>query len=83
MPRRPPLRTLRTPKGVRLGGRAKGTPNAATANAREAIARFVDGNCERLQEWLKAIAKEHGPKAAFACVVDLLEFTSRSSPAPN
>ena len=52
----------------------QGHPNKATANAREAIARFVDGNSERLQGWLDEIAKEDGPKAAFACVVDLLEF---------
>jgi len=71
MPRKPPPRA---PKGVRLGGRVKGTPNVATATAREAIARFVDGNSERLQEWLDAIAQQDGPKAAFACVVDLLEF---------
>ncbi len=70
MARTPP----RPPKGTRFGGRTKGTPNVATANAREAIARFVAGNSERLQEWLEAIAKDDGPKAAFACVIDLLEF---------
>jgi len=42
--------------------------------AREAIARFVDGNAERLQGWLDEIAERDGPKAAFQCVVDLLEF---------
>ena len=55
-------------------GRPKGSPNKATAQAREAIARFVDSNTERLQEWLDQIAKEDGAKAAFQCVVDLLEF---------
>ena len=64
----------RPPKGTHFGGRAKGTQNKATATAREAIARFVDGNSERLPEWLDAIAQQDGPKAAFACVVDLLEF---------
>lgn len=49
-------------------------PNKATAKAREAIARFVDDNAERLQGWLDDIAKTDGPKAAFACVLDLLEF---------
>lgn len=52
----------------------KGVPNKATANAREAIGRFVDANSERLQAWLDEIARTDGPKAAFACVVDLLEF---------
>ncbi len=32
--------------------RPKGTPNRATARAREAIAAFVDGNASRLQGWL-------------------------------
>lgn len=40
----------------RTGGRAPGVPNRATADAREAIGRFVDGNAHRLQEWLDAIA---------------------------
>lgn len=36
--------------------RAKGTPNRATAAAREAIAAFVDGNAGRLQGWLDNVA---------------------------
>ena len=37
-------------------GRKPGVPNKATAAAREAIARFVDGNAHRLQEWLDQVA---------------------------
>ncbi len=37
--------------------RPKGTPNKATASAREAIARFVDDNAGRMQGWLDDIAK--------------------------
>jgi hypothetical protein len=55
-------------------GREPGTPNKATASAKEAIARFVDGNTPRLQAWLDQIAEKDGPKAAFQCVLDLLEF---------
>lgn len=55
-------------------GSRKGIPNKATANAREAIARFVDGNAERLQEWLDVIADRDGPRAAFNCFTDLLEY---------
>ena len=44
------------------GGSRAGCPNKATAAAREAIARFVDGNIERLQEWLDMVA--HGYKVA-------------------
>lgn len=64
----------KTPKGVRLGGRAAGTPNKATAAAREAIARFVDGNADRLQGWLDEIHAEKGAEAAFSCFSSLLEY---------
>lgn len=43
-------------KGKKTGGRKKGVTNKATAEAREAIAKFVDGNAHRLQGWLDAIA---------------------------
>lgn len=67
---------MAAPKGHKRygGGRAKGTPNKATANAKEAIARFVDGNADRLQGWLDEIATEEGAKAAFECFTDLLEY---------
>jgi len=42
-------------------GRPAGSPNKATAAAREAIGLFVDGNAHRLGEWLDAVA--HGVKA--------------------
>jgi hypothetical protein len=35
-------------------------PNKATADARQAIASFVDGNAHRLAEWLDQVA--HGVK---------------------
>ena len=38
-------------------GRAKGTVNRSTANAREAIAAFVDDNSNRLESWLDQIAE--------------------------
>jgi len=44
-------------KKVEGSGRAKGVPNKATHNARQAIAMFVDNNAERLQEWLDQVAK--------------------------
>jgi hypothetical protein len=61
-------------KGKKYGGRKKGTPNAATANARQAIATFVDGNADRLQGWLDQVAETDGPKAAISCFTDLLEY---------
>lgn len=54
-------------------GRPKGVPNKSTELAREAIARFVDDNSQKLQGWLDEIAKD-SPKDAFNCVKDLMEY---------
>jgi hypothetical protein len=62
-------------KGKKGGpGRPKGLPNKTTARAREAIAQFVDGNADRLQYWLDQIADQEGPKEAFRCFSDLIEY---------
>jgi hypothetical protein len=37
-------------------GRPPGSVNKATADARQAIAHFVDGNAHRLTEWLDQVA---------------------------
>ena len=37
-------------------GRPPGSVNKATADARQAIAAFVDGNAHRLTEWLDQVA---------------------------
>jgi hypothetical protein len=37
-------------------GRPAGSPNKATAEARQAIAAFVDGNAHRLTGWLDQVA---------------------------
>ena len=55
-------------------GRPKGVVNKSTSNAREAIARFVDGNAHRVQQWLDAIAAENGPLMAFRCYTDMIEY---------
>lgn len=63
------------PKGQpKLGGRKKGTPNKSTAQAKEAIARFVDGNSEKLDRWLDEIEQTDGPRAAFECFSKLVEY---------
>lgn len=54
-------------------GRPVGTPNKATTLAREAIAKFVEGNVDRLNGWLDAIANE-SPKDAFNCFMDVVEY---------
>ncbi len=57
-------------------GRPKGSPNKSTALAREAIARFVDNNADRLQAWLDEIAMNEklGPKVAFDCFMQVAEY---------
>lgn len=51
-------------------------PNKATGLARQAIAEFVDGNVDKLQTWLDAIAADskHGPFVAFSCLMSVLEY---------
>ena len=44
---------MKRPKGA---GRKTGVPNKKTVLAREAIAKFVDGNAGRLQSWLDKVA---------------------------
>lgn len=61
-------------KGVKKPNQGKRGPNKTTLLAREAIARFVDGNAERLQGWLDEIAESKGPEAAFKCFADMLEY---------
>ena len=60
----------------KTGGRVAGVPNKSTALAREAIAKFVDGNSHKLQQWLDDIAtsEKHGPKVAFDCLMQVAEF---------
>lgn len=60
----------------KAGGRQTGTPNKATQNAREAIARFVDGNAHQLEGWLQQIARnpKQGPKAAFDAFMAVVEY---------
>lgn len=61
-------------KGKKTGGGSrKGVPNKATAAAREAIAKFVDGNAHRLQEWLDRIS-EKNPEKAFQLFQSVIEY---------
>lgn len=61
-------------KGQKTGGGSrKGVPNKATMQAREAIAMFVEGNVDRLNGWLDAIA-EQSPQAAFDRFMSVVEY---------
>lgn len=62
-------------------GSRKGSPNKATAAAREAIAAFVDGNAHRLEGWLKTIAEgdpandvKPNPAKAFELFQSVVEY---------
>lgn len=54
-------------------GRPKGVPNKSTTQAREAIAMFVEGNVDRLNGWLDAIAADN-PKDAFDRFMSVVEY---------
>jgi len=67
--------------GKKTGGRAVGTPNKATTDARHAIASFVDGNAHRLTEWLDAVANgdpmneiKPNPAKAFEMFQSVVEY---------
>ena len=73
-------------KGVKTGGGSrKGVPNKANADARRAIGDFVDGNADRLQDWLDQIAngiQSHdgsfvvppNPEKAFSLFQSVIEY---------
>ena len=54
-------------------GRVKGTPNKATADARRAIAEFVDNNAHRLTEWLDRVSIDK-PEKAFELFQSVVEY---------
>lgn len=55
-------------------GKPKGTKNKASTRAKEKIAEFVDGNSECLSKWLQEVYEQDGPRAAFGCFLDLIEY---------
>ena len=54
-------------------GRPKGSSNKSTTMAREAIARFVDGNAHKLEEWLDQVAQDN-PAEAFKLYQSVVEY---------
>ena len=55
------------------GGSRLGKPNKSTQTAREAIAKFVDGNADRLAGWLDEIAADN-PQRAFDAFMSVVEY---------
>jgi hypothetical protein len=60
-------------KGRKTGGRTKGTPNKATAGARQAIAALVEANMGKINGWLARTAKDDPARAA-DLLIRLLEY---------
>jgi hypothetical protein len=58
----------------KTGGRQRGTPNKATAEARNVFAEFVDANADKAQELWERVAKED-PAKALDLLAKLAEFT--------
>ncbi|MDE3021959.1 MAG: hypothetical protein KGI54_08875 [Pseudomonadota bacterium] len=68
-------------KGFKTGGRTPGTTNKTTADARRAIASFVDDNAHRLTEWLDQVADgdvtndiKPNPAKAFELFQSVIEY---------
>jgi hypothetical protein len=66
-------------------GRKPGVPNKSTSMAREAIAKFVEGNTPSMQKWLEQVAdgiqNEDGkyivapnPEKAFGMLQTIMEY---------
>lgn len=59
------------PKGVRLGGRKKGTPNKVTTNLREKISAFLDRKWEVIESDFETLR----PKDRIALFEKLLQYS--------
>jgi hypothetical protein len=66
-------------------GRKAGAVNKATSQAREAIAKFVDGNASSMQKWLEQVAEGvkndddkyivlPNPEKAFGMLQSVMEY---------
>jgi hypothetical protein len=66
-------------------GRPAGVPNKSTSMAREAIAKFVEGNAHQMQEWLEQVASGvkneqdkyivlPNPEKAFGMLQSVMEY---------
>ena len=62
-----------SPPGVRRGGRQKGTPNKATAEARAAFGMVFEKLAPEVEGWILAVA-ETDPARAAELVLRLAEY---------
>src|ERR1700675_3083470 len=59
------------PKGVRYGGRQKGTPNKTTVDMRAALAALASANFHKLQGWIDEV---EDPARRATLFLDLCEY---------
>lgn len=58
---------------TKKGGRAKGTLNKATVKLTDAITDLVEGNIDKVSDWIEEVAKTD-PHKACMIVINLLEY---------
>jgi hypothetical protein len=68
-------------KGVRIGGRQKGTPNKVTTEFRDTVQKLLDDNRKNVAKWLAQVAEGHGdtkpdPARALDLMGKLAEFAA-------
>lgn len=61
------------PKGVRIGGRNKGTPNRLTSDIRQCFADIMQNMGPRMEEWIERVA-ETDPGRAAEIILKLAEY---------
>lgn len=63
-------------KGEKRPNQGKHGSPKSTVMAREAIARFADGNADKIQGWLDSVANDdkHGPYVAFKMLMEVMEY---------
>ena len=62
------------PKRTPGSGRKAGVPNRATREVREAMTQLAAKGAPRLLKWLDEIYEQEGPKEAWKCFMDVIEY---------
>lgn len=69
-------------KGIRYGGRSKGTPNKVTQEFRDTVRKVLEDNSENVGKWLAQVAEGNGnpdkadPGKALDLLAKLAEFAA-------